>query len=322
MAVDFQDLHAFVHAAQQESFSRAASQLRIAQSAVSRRVARLEHQLGLRLFTRYGRGIRLTEAGTVLMDRAGDLMRELDQIERDVLTLAREPVGHVRVAFPPTSGQVLAPILVEACRVALPRVTLHLREGFSGAIHEWIGRGEIDLALIYEPEPSADLEILPLIKEPLYLVAPSGPMRVEPTIPEIKSIKMRELARLPLILPSRSHGVRVLIERYAAEHAFRPTVVYEVDGMRTIKGLVEAGLGYTVFSYAGVYEEVTAGTLRAIGLDPGLNWTLAMVNRVQSRPSRALTEVRNLLKEQTQSLLERDYWQGQLIKHAPAATRL
>jgi DNA-binding transcriptional LysR family regulator len=105
----------------------------------------------------------------------------------------------------------------------------------------------------------------------------------------------------------------VLIDRYAAEHAFHPTIAYEVDGMRTIKGMVEAGLGYTVFSYAGVYEEVTAGTLRAIPLDPPMHWYLAMVTRTATRRPRGLVRLQGIVRRQVAEMYKSGYWRGELV---------
>jgi len=316
MAMDFQDLFAFVHVARQESFSRAAATLRVAQSALSRRVSRLEHQIGTELLRRHGRGIRLTEAGSILLARADGLIKEVELIERDVLKLADEPTGQFRIALPPTSGQKLAPLIVLECKRQFPRISLKVREGFSGTIHDWIARGEVDIAVLYSPEDSPDLHIEPLIREPLYLVAPASTGADDP-LAGVERISLSRIGLLPLILPSRSHGIRVLIDRFAAEHGFHPNIVYEVDGMRTIKGMIEAGLGYTVFSYAGIYEEVEGGTLRAIPLDPPIHWYLSMVTSVSPRDPRALGELQAIIRRKAAEMYKSGYWRGQLVNSAP-----
>ncbi len=311
--MDFQDLHAFFHVARQESFSRAAAELRLAQSALSRRVLRLEHQLGTELLLRHARGVRLTDAGALLFARAEDLMRELERLESDILSLSHDPAGHVRVAFPPTSGQILAPLLLAECRRQLPRVTLHIREGFSGSIHEWLIGDLVDLAILYDPEPSSDLVITPLLNEPLYLIAPSERVCPEFVIPPKGTVPFRRLAELPLILPGRAHSIRPLVERYAAECGFTPRIANEVDGMRVIKGIVEAGLGYTVFSYAGVYEEIMGGTLRAVPFEPRLDWHLSIAHKKATRLSPVLTKVKRLVELQIDVMIEKKLWHGEVV---------
>jgi len=308
----FEDLDAFVHVARQGGFSRAATEMRIAQSALSRRVTRLEHELGVRLLARHGRGVRLTEHGMVLLDRAAGLMTELQSIEHDLLSLATEPAGDVRIALPPTTAQVMVPLVVAELREKFPRIKLHVREGFSGFIHDWVVEGKVDLAVLYNPEPSAEVQITPFLREPLYLVAPTAGPAPPDRLLKDGSVRLKQLGALPLILPSHSHSLRTLLERLAAEHRFSLQVVNEVDGMRATKGMVEAGLGYTVFSYAGIYEEVTAGTLKTIPLFPQLQWQLALVEKAGSS-SRALIEVKRSIARQLHVLLERGFWQGQLF---------
>jgi LysR family nitrogen assimilation transcriptional regulator len=310
--MDFQDLEAFVQVARQGGFSQAATQRRIAQSALSRRVGRLEHQLGVKLFARHGRGVRLTEEGLALLDRAQGLMTELQSIEQDVLVLAREPTGQIKIAFPPTSAQILAPLVTAEVRRLWPRIVLHIREGFSGAIHDWVLDDKVDLALMYNPEQSARLQITPLLREPVYLAGPVN-SEILRAAAEAGHFRLKNIGSVPLILPSKSHGLRVLLERYAAEHRISLNVTNEVDGMRATKGMVEAGLGYTIFSYAGLYEEVIAGSLKIVPFSPKLFWNLALVQRQNAATSRALIEVRKIIEQQVHELLDRGFWRGQLV---------
>jgi len=314
--MDFGDLNAFIHVAKQGGFSRAAAELRVAQSALSRRVARLEHQLGVQLFKRNGRGVQVTEEGSALLDRAEDLIQELQLIEKNVLVLAKEPAGRVTVALPPTTGQVIGPLLAAECRRRFPRITLELREGISGFIHEWLGTEQVDLALLYDPERAPGVQVQPLIDEPLYLIAPvTSDMAAE--IAGLESFPLNRLGSLPLIVPSHSHSLRRLLERLAAEHGFTLRIVNQVDGMRITKGMVEAGLGYTVFSYAGVYEEVEAGTLRAVPLQPTPQWRLSLVHRTTAHGSPAQLEVKRLIEQQIHSLVDRKLWRGTISRPSP-----
>jgi LysR family nitrogen assimilation transcriptional regulator len=308
--MDFQDLHAFAHVAKLGSFSRAAAQLRVAQSALSRRVARLEHRLGTTLLTRHGRGARPTEAGTVLLARAEELTHQLGGIERDLARFSREPRGHVRVAITPTTGQMLAPPLVAECRARFPGITLLLREGVTGYIHEWLAQGDVDLAILYDPEPSADIAITPLVEEPLYLVCPPG---AQVPLSQDGSFSLRDLHEVKLVLPQRSHSIRLLLEQMAARYGVTLDIALEVEGMRTTKALVQSGIGFTVFSFAGIYEEVEVGTLRGIPIKPRLSWRMSLAERRASSDSRAQIAVRQLIQAQVHTLLDRGLWRGHLI---------
>jgi len=310
--MDFDDLKAFVHVANLESFSRAAAQLRIAQSALSRRVQRLEHDLGVKLLTRHGRGVRLSESGAILLEKAEELLRGLKQVESDVITMAKEPTGHVRIALPPVTGQILGPTLVERCRRECPKVTLHIMEGFSGYIQDWLVNSSVDIAILYNPEEATDLLIEPLLMEPLFLIAPTRDPETGKEIHHPSKVRVGDLAKIPLILPSRTYSLRRLIERLAAEHGFHPNVVLEVDGMRITKGLVERNVGYTVFSYAGVYHEVAEGKLQAIPLHPAVKWQLSLASKHGPRERRAVSELRRIIQQEVRTLVKKGVWRGQL----------
>lgn len=314
--MDFRDLEVFVAVARHESFSRAATQLRIAQSALSRRVDRLEHRLGAKLLTRHGRGVRLTDAGQILLQQSEALMRDLAAVEADVQSLSKEPTGHVRVALPPATSEVLSPPLVMALSERFPRISLHIREGFSGIIHSWVLAGEVDIAIFYSPEITPELEVVPLIDEPLCVILPAS-MPVENDL----VFPARNLAGLSLILPARPHSLRPVVERYAADHGVSLRINYEVDGIRTSRAMVAAGLGCTIFSHAEIVGDIEAGRVKAIPLEPRASWRLSMVRRKSARASSAMQEVKKAILEQVTVMQERGFWRGALLTPAPPASR-
>lgn len=314
--MEFQDLSAFFHVARAKSFSRAAGELRIAQSALSRRIARLEHHLGVKLLVRHARGAQMSSAGSELYIRAQALMDELQTIERDVLALAEYPVGMVRVGFTPSTGQAIAPLLVAECRRLFPRVCLELREGFGSFIHEWLAADVLDLALLYDPEPLTDLPVIPLIEEPLYIIVPSrGDL---PTCCQVKVFRADDLGKLPLILPGRAHPLHIRLSRLAAERGLTLNIVTQVEGMRTTNSLVKAGLGFTVFSIAGVADDIAAGRLRAIPIRPSMSWKMALVSRKVALASSATMAVQRLIEQQVPKLLSGGLWQGKAVVRSSA----
>ena len=307
--LDFQDLNAFIHVARQGSFSGAAAQLRTAQSALSRRVLKLEHKLGVQLLVRHARGVSLTPAGEVLLARAHLLVEEMGTIVRSLSELTEEPSGELRLAFPPTTGQLLAPAIMMECRRRFPKLRLRLLEGLSDTIHCWLNEGSVDIAVLYDPEASSKISSTPLITEPLYLVSHAKEHPGGLPVIEHSEFRLRDLEQLPLILPSRPQSIRVLLERFAAEHRYRLNVVGDVNSIRTIKGLVQAGLGYTIFSHAGIHEEVDAGVLKVIPLRPVLRWTLAIAHDAENA-SLAVREVKDLIVRQMHVLYKNGFYRG------------
>lgn len=306
--MNFADLETFYEVARRGGFSQAAAAMRTAQSALSRRVARLEHQLGMKLFERHGRGVRLTADGQALMARAENLIHELSAIGNDIRGLAAEPTGRITVAFTPNSGQILGPLLLQAAQ-AYPKLTIELREGFSGSIHEWLSEGRVDAALLYDPEQSPAVDVTPLLREPLLFAgAPDQMARFRRG-----SVKVKALTEFPMILPSRSHSLRRILDRQSQQIGKPLMLRNQVDGTLTIMGVVEAGLGYTVFAYAALYESLKAGRLIALPFDPPVFWTFCLVTRRNARDLPAIRFVRDTITSEVHRLASGGLWQGTLL---------
>lgn len=305
----FEDLQAFIIVAKTSSFSKAALRLRIAQSSLSKRVQRLEHHFGVALLYRHGRGVSLTESGTVLLARAEKLVHEMEDVEHDVRGIMTESVGTVRIAVPPATGPTLAPRVFQQCLADHPRIVPQLRESTSDTIHDWLSSGEVDLALIYNPEQGPDFEVLPLVTEPLFLIAPGIDRATGLSESYPENFGIDDLAHLPLILPRSPHSIRVLVERLCAGNGIQPNILYESDSIRSTKGIVELGLGCTVFSKSALNNELADGRLQAIPFTSALlSWTLCLAHTRRDNLSLAVMSVKRIILQQVSELVEEGFW--------------
>ena len=209
--MNFEDLSAFVVVAKLRSFSKAAVQLRIAQSSLSKRVQRLEHRFGVDLLQRHGRGVALTESGTILAQRAQQLIDELDAVERDVCAHLTVPTGDVRIALPPATGRFLAPLIIEQCRRNFSRIRPLIKEGSAADIHEWLSADDVDIAIMYNPECGPEFNIEPFLSEPLFLIVLTTDPVTGKAIPYHGSYSIKDLTDLCLCMPRRPHSIRVLV---------------------------------------------------------------------------------------------------------------
>lgn len=308
--MDFRELRYFTYVAELKSFSQAATQLRIAQSAISRCIGQLEGELGVALFNRHGRGVTLTEAGQTLYERAQLLLDGLRQAREEVATTSRVPRGHLRLAVPPAVGQVLTPPLIERYRELYPQVTLHIHEGFSGYMHEWLLSGRVDVAVMHNPVPHPSLDIQHLLTEHMHIVVPGPRAEGRKYWKPVESYGVGDLAKLPLILPSRPHSLRVLMEQAAGEHGDSLNIAIEADGLPTIKSLVMRGLGVTAFTYVAITLEAANGMLAAVPLEPGIDWRLEVASRRDRNKAVAARELIRLIDEEVHVLVRAGIWQG------------
>ncbi len=309
--MDIPRLRAFLVAARLGSVSRAATELRIAQPALSRQIRKLEAELGVALLVREGRGVRSTEAGEALL-RGGDrLFEQILETVQDVQAHAGQATGTVTLALPPGAGKTLGPRLVTDYRARFPAVNLRIRAALSGSIRDWLSRGEVDVALIHDPPRIQDVELRPLLEEQHYLIAPAAARTGQlprAVTRQTREVSLSSLARLPLILPGRVHGLRQLIEGLADRERITLQVT-EVDNLELIKTLVEAGVGYSVMAYNAAQEEVRRGVLRAVPISPALSWQLTLATP-RRRPSRAASELVHLIEDLLVELIEAGLWRG------------
>lgn len=306
----FEDLRAFVVVAQHGSFAQAAADLCIAQSALSKRVQRLEYRMGARLLERHARGVALTQAGHAFLARARRLVDEVADMERNLSSFAETPSGEVRIALPQRTCGLLAPPVVERCLRELPLVNLQILEGTPSNVHGWLIRGEADIAMTYNADLGAGFSVKPFLVEPLFLFAAARAAAAQFGRPVPDACSVADLAMLPLILPRKPHNVRVLVDRLSAGHGIRPNIVFETDGPTTIRGLVERGMGTTLFSLNTSWSyAVESGLLVALPFtSPLVNWKMYLVRTRRDEGALAIDRVHEIVAQELEQLLASGAW--------------
>lgn len=296
----------FVQVAELRSFSRAALHIRIAQPALSRQVRKLEEELGVELFIRSSRGLRLTTAGEQLLRKAYVVLDQMEEISSSLRAGGERISGTVSIGVPPAAGEMLVPPVLISCDDAYPDLRVDIVEGFSGFLYERILGHELSLAVLHNPVPHRDLDIIPLISENMYLVGPAEPTRLLAPASEVRSLR-----GVPLILPNRPHSLRVLVETTMVENNMPTNLIRHVDGLVIIRSMLRAGLGYSVLTYGSVHRDVRAGVLSARLLDdPPISWKLCLVQRKDARHREAVGAVIDILLAEVQKLVKNGVWRG------------
>jgi LysR family nitrogen assimilation transcriptional regulator len=308
--VVFEDLHAFVIVARHGSFAQAAITLSVAQSALSKRVQRLEERMGTALFERRSRGVALTTAGHAFLARAQRLVDDLADLERNLSSLVHMPAGEVRIAMPQRTASLLAPPVIERCLCELPLVSLHVLEGTASNVHGWLMRGEADIAVSYNADAGAGFSKRPVLAEPLFLfcAAHAAARHFGASPPERCAIA--DFAALPLVLPRRPNPVRVLLDRLAAGHGVKPRILFETDGPMTIRGMVERGLGVSIFSMSTTWSyAVESGALLAIPFaSPLMNWKMYLMRNTKEAGALASARGHEIGEQAIDQLLHAGAW--------------
>lgn len=290
--MDLKQLEYFVRVAELGSFTRAALALDIAQPALSRQVRLLEVELRQTLLSRNGRGAVPTEAGKLLLEHGRGILHQVARAREEVSSVRGSLAGRVALGLPPSVARVLTVPLTRAFRERLPEAHLSICEGLSVALTERLQTGHIDIAVLYNASPSPELELTPLGDEELMLVQAN----TQDDTPDLAqpAIALRELAPLPLVIPSRPNAIRMVVETEMAAVGCTPNIALEIDGVSAILDLVADGAGGAILSRHAVTQSLrpAAFTMRPIGLRSGATLRIPLCAATSAlRPSTRTQQV-------------------------------
>lgn len=296
--MDLKQIDYFVHVAELGSFTRAASVLRVAQPALSRQVRALEVELRQPLFDRNGRGVTLTEAGKRLLAHGRGILQQVERAKQDLEDQRGAASGRLAIGLPPSLSRTLTGPLVETFRARFPKATLTVVEGLSTYTLEWLVLGRVDCAVVYNATPSAAIDLVPVLDEPLYLVSaraagtPAGPGR---------PVALARLAEHELVMPGRPHSIRMLVETTLAGAGLKPRIGLEIDSVPAILDLVERNPLHAVLALNALRGREAAFAARPITVakeQPPLATKLWIATSAQ-RPRGPLVEQGSALLAQT-----------------------
>jgi LysR family nitrogen assimilation transcriptional regulator len=317
-AMDIKKLKAFSVVAEFGSFSRAAAVLGVAQPILSRQIRSLEEELGIELVYRNGRGIVLTEAGGLLNEYAKGILTTVSRARSEIGALRANPRGNVVIGMPPSIGTVLTVPLIQRFRSEYPSIQMRVIEGFSGYLLEWLLTGKIDVAVLYNAPRTKSLVSEPLLHDELYLL---GAVNDPSALPD-QPIEARRLAELPLILPSRPHGLRLLIDQVLGESGITPNVELEVDALPATIKLAEKRVGYTIHSYSLVHELVENGRAKYWPIiAPRLTRELILSTSSQRPTTTATRALTSIVRNQVRELVQQGLWRPRHTAPPPETPR-
>jgi DNA-binding transcriptional LysR family regulator len=254
-------VEAFLSVAERRSVSAAAEVLYVTQPALTTRIKNLERELGVQLFVRTPRGMRLTAEGRAFRPHAQRALQELAE-GRELLRERREGrVGELLVGAAPAISTYVLPLVLRRFQASFPNVHLIVRTGHSEEVLEQVLREQVQVGLVRELPHPAVLST-PLYEDEIVLV-------VHPAhrFADAEAIVVRELAAERLILFDRTSSYFVLTSAFFREAGIVPRGVMELDNVDATKKMVEHGLGIAFLPYTAVRGELAAGALQEVAIE-------------------------------------------------------
>lgn len=255
------EIEAFLTVAERRSVSKAAEVLYVTQPALTTRIKKLERDLGVELFVRTPRGMRLTAEGRAFRGHAQRAVQELAQ-GRELLRELREGrVGELLLGAAPAISTYVLPLVLRRFQASFPNVHLIVRTGHSEEILEMVLREQVQVGLVRElPHPATTSRRL-YEDEIVLVVHPAHRFAAE------RSIAVEELAGERLILFDRTSSYFVLTSAFFRDAGVVPRGVMELDNVDATKKMVEQDLGIAFLPYTAVRGELAAGALHEVSID-------------------------------------------------------
>ena len=239
----YRHLYYFVRIVEAGSFSQAARTIHVAQPALSQQIAELEASLGVPLLQRSARGVKPTAAGQKFYDEASSILRKYENLPGLVRSNSGKVEGQVSLGMPASLSTTLVGPFIEACKADYPKVTLKFIDGDSEFLREEVEKSRLDLALAYEDEFFPVVLRQPLFRQNHYLI--SGKRSAHPTT---ATISLKEVAKMPLVLPGRLNARRVVIDRTFAEAGLSLNLAAEAVTVSSELSAVRSGAGSTILN--------------------------------------------------------------------------
>ncbi len=304
--MELKPLDWFLCVAETGSLSRAALDLDVSQSMLSRGIQDLEQELGQRLFHRTGRGMYPTEFGQRMLPIARRAALEVSRFNNEAKALRGKLSGTVAIGLPGSvAARIVAP-LVQAARERFPELSLRFVEGLSGGIEERLAARRIDIGLVFLPKSRVTRSMVPLASSSLYLVGPQGD-----ALTARRTVTLAQAAAQPVMLPGRPHSVRTMVEEICAERGLALTLLCEIESLLAIKETVAAGCGYTIAGYDSVATDVAAGRLQASPIkDPPISRLLVMTTGPKNSVTTAARAIAALLTTVAAGLVRQGTWRA------------
>lgn len=270
--MELRQIQYFIEVAKREHVTEAALALHVAQSAVSRQIFNLEAELGVNLFIREGRNVKLTEIGRNFLEHMEQAMKVIENARREVEEYLDPEKGIVRIGFPSSLAHYTLPTVISAFRAKYPEVRFQLKQGSYHGLIDSVIKGEIDMALV---GPLPKLEKIKgdiLFTEKVVALLPSNhPLATK------RELSLNQLKNESFILFPKGFVLRDIIVNACRQIGFQPKVSFEGEDIDAIKGLVSAGLGLTLIPEITIMDNLPLSTVMIPIVEPKVTRNVGVI---------------------------------------------
>lgn len=304
--MDLKQLRALVTVAETGNVTKASALLNIVQPAVSRQLRLLEEDMGTLLFDRGRHGMELTENGKTMVEYARRILNEVARAKAEIRPSEGPISGIVTLGLLASTADLLSGPLVAKVAQAYPGIRLRISVGYAGHLVDWLEKGEVDVALLYDQKQTPAMQVKALLEEPLWVVAPASAR-----LRRSKALELAQVVKHPFVLPSAPHGLRALMEQAANLMGLAFVVCVETNDLNVQKTLVIDGHGWTILPAVAVAHDVARGVLSAAPLaEPALLRKVVLAAPTSRQATPPVRCVVAALLECMKTAVQENKWDG------------
>jgi LysR family transcriptional regulator, transcription activator of glutamate synthase operon len=271
--MELRQIEYFIEVALREHVTEASHALHVAQSAISRQIVNLESELGVPLFIREGRNVKLTPIGRIFLEHMQHAMKVIETARREVEEYIDPDRGTIRIGFPSSLATYMLPNVISAFRKSHPQVKFQLKQASYHQLVDSVVNGEMDMALIGPvPKNNKNIKTDILFVDKIVALLPSNhPLADKPLL------NLSQLRDDSFVLFPDGFILRDIVVNACGLQGFQPQVSFEGEDIDAIKGLVSAGLGVTLIPEITLVDNVPRSTVKLHLMDQQVTRTVGVI---------------------------------------------
>jgi DNA-binding transcriptional LysR family regulator len=293
--LDLRLLSYLLEIAKQQNFTKAAENLHLTQPTLSKMVKGLEEELGVTLFDRSGKYIKLTDAGTAAIGQIQVIMQAVQSLYTAIEDASNLKTGTIKIGLPPVISSVFFPRVIAKFQKLYPNIYFQIVEEGAKKVEGLVLDGSLEMGVVVSPVDLDCFEILPFLHQKLALVLHrEHPLAAQPSIP------LQKLRNEPFILFPNGYAVRNHVMQACRSIGFDPNVVYESSQWDLLSEMVAANLGISIMPEA-ICSKITNPACKTLELtDPSIPWELVVISHKDKYQSFAMREFKRFVSGLTE----------------------
>lgn len=294
--MEFRQIQYFICLFEEGTVTRAARRLNIVQPALSMQISKLEDDIGQQLFERTKQGMVPTEAARQMYRLFLPVMRDFSHARTQLLSTDGEISGHVNIGLIASVTEGVLAETLEAFSARYPNIGVRVADGYSTTLSDWVAGGQIDAAIINKPRRQLALNVEHIVDEEMLLITGAG---YSAALPARVTLRQISTLGLGLVLPTREHGLRGILDSFAQHEDVDLAPKFEIDSLVTTAKLVEQTQLATILPRIAVHRGLSEGRLRAHAIvSPRLTRQVVAVSHPRRPLNSATTAFIAMLTEQ------------------------